>query len=606
MKAVHGGTGLLSTRSHNSVSRGGVSLVESFIRWTQSTNARDIAVLYAIVALFAGFVGTGFSIIIRLELRQPGSLWLGNNYQGYNTVITAHGITMVFLLVMPALLGFFGNYFLPLMLGAPDMAFPRLNNVSLWLLIASVCLLMVSAVVEGGAGAGWTLYYPLSGIGSHSGAAVDLAIFGLHINGVSSLLGAINFIVTFFNMRALGMGLHKIPLFAWAILITAFLLLCALPVLAGSLLKLCRHKIWLYAGNSSFGIHPKTKEDNPQETDKRKTLSGSSETLRQSFSIIKITTFARKMSSKARNEESSTRGAKGSFNDYLTGLIEGDGCIVVPKERLSAKGVKTYPIIEICFALKDFPLSLMVQKTLAFAGCESGLTRKKGKTVIILRVGSKEGILSLIGLVNGRFKTPKREALSRLIDWYKKDGTLPPTTICLPLNTAPLFSTSWLAGFIEADGSFSIRATGGLKELKGNSKDKALKVECKFELKEAQRSFYGDNFHIMEALSRAFSMPLKSIREERSLPQFRVRTQNSESNLKVITYLKAFPLMGVKALDFGSWCEIAGVFIEAKRAGERVNHKSIFEKAKATKGEMNKARKVFSWNHLAHFYNIEK
>jgi len=96
MKAVHGGTGLLSTRSHNSVSRGGVSLVESFIRWTQSTNARDIAVLYAIVALFAGFVGTGFSIIIRLELRQPGSLWLGNNYQGYNTVITAHGITMVF------------------------------------------------------------------------------------------------------------------------------------------------------------------------------------------------------------------------------------------------------------------------------------------------------------------------------------------------------------------------------------------------------------------------------------------------------------------------------------------------------------------------------
>ena len=203
-------------------------------RWFLSSNAKDIGVLYLIFALLSGLIGTAFSVLIRLELSGPGVQFIEDN-QLYNSIITAHAIIMIFFMVMPAMIGGFGNFLLPLSVGGPDMAFPRLNNISFWLLVPSLMLFLFANVIENGAGTGWTLYPPLSGSQSHSGPSVDLAIFSLHLSGVSSLLGAMNFITTILNMRSPGIRLHKLALFAWAVVVTAVLLLLSLPVLAGGI-----------------------------------------------------------------------------------------------------------------------------------------------------------------------------------------------------------------------------------------------------------------------------------------------------------------------------------------------------------------------------------
>ena len=226
-----------------------------FTRWFMSTNHKDIGILYLITSALVGFVSVAFTVYMRLELMDPGVQYMcmegarffasdavcTPNGHLWNVLITGHGILMMFFVVIPALFGGFGNYFMPLQIGAPDMAFPRMNNLSFWMYVAGTTLAICSVLAPGGndqagSGVGWVLYPPLST--TEGGYSMDLAIFAVHVSGASSILGAINMITTFLNMRAPGMTLFKVPLFSWSIFVTSWLILLSLPVLAGAITML--------------------------------------------------------------------------------------------------------------------------------------------------------------------------------------------------------------------------------------------------------------------------------------------------------------------------------------------------------------------------------
>ena len=217
---------------------------KGLMRWVTTTNHKDIGTLYLLFALVMFFIGGAMAMVIRAELFQPGMQVVDPQF--FNSMTTVHALVMIFGAVMPAFVGL-GNWMIPLMVGAPDMALPRMNNWSFWILPFAFTMLLMTLFMDGGApAAGWTLYPPLV---LQGGSNVAFAVFAVHLMGISSIMGAINIIATILNMRAPGMDLLKMPVFVWTWLITAFLLIAVMPVLAGAVIMLLTDKFF---GTSFF------------------------------------------------------------------------------------------------------------------------------------------------------------------------------------------------------------------------------------------------------------------------------------------------------------------------------------------------------------------